>query len=168
MPFARHSFFTHPHVHKSNNFISVLRPCHSFTKSSTGLTMFFSLVNVFLPGKGCSWCACVAGSGDNLFKCQETSRCWLYNPGKARLQKEISASVWPKSIFSFSLRKWLDFSACLLCSHQFEQSMGKELRQFCFKQSGLKPETWVNRPTQIQRARNILIKICRDSNHNSN
>ena len=83
-------------------------------------------------------------------------------------KKEISASVWPKSIFSFSLRKWLDFSACLLCSHQFEQSMGKELRQFCFKQSGLKPETWVNRPTQIQRAQNILIRICRDSNHNSN
>ena len=63
-----------PHVH-----IYPFHP-HLFTSSSTGLTMSFTL-DIFLLGESCSWCACLAGSGDDLFKCQKATHCGLHNPG---------------------------------------------------------------------------------------
>ena len=72
LPFAHPQLIPHFHIYPSHP--------HLFTTSSTGLMMSFTLV-IFLLGKSCSWCACLAGSGDDLFKCQKATHCGLHNPG---------------------------------------------------------------------------------------
>ena len=59
--------------------------------------MSFTL-DIFLLGESSSWCACLAGPGDDIFKCQKATHCGLHNPG-------MDTEILDTRIISFGLTK---------------------------------------------------------------